>query len=65
MAKMFPPPILLYVMLSYDNKIIIQGTPKTMYFRHLMNETNIYQSEMLLCQSSLIIYLNYNKKRNS
>ena len=57
MAKMFPPPILLYVILSsYDNKIIIQATPKTMHFRHLMKVTNIYQLEMLLCQSSLIIF---------
>ena len=54
---MFPPPILLYVILSsYDNKIIIQATPKTMHFRHLMKATNIYQLEMLLYQSSLIIF---------
>ena len=56
MAKMFPPPILLYVILSsYDNKIIIQATPKTMHFRHLMKVTNIYQLEIFFDNISLII----------
>lgn len=44
MAKMFPPPILLYVMLSYDNKIIIQATPKTINVLQTFNERDQHKS---------------------
>ena len=41
---MFPPPILLYVMLSYDNKIIIQATPKTINVLQTFNERDQHKS---------------------